>query len=140
MIKYALRCDLQHEFEAWFQNSDRFDEQKAAGSIHCPVCGSHAVEKAPMAPRINNGSLTAQSSASDDQRAALRQAALELRQAVEEKCDYVGTNFAEEARKIHYGEVDERNIYGEASLEESKELSDEGIEVMILPWTEQNDA
>jgi hypothetical protein len=133
MIVYQLRCDKDHAFEAWFRDSAAFDRQKKAQRVNCPTCGSCKVDKAPMAPRLTKsrnggGELAAQNT----QR--LLEAARELRQHVERNCDYVGERFAEEARRIHYGESDPRGIYGEASEQEATELKEEGVSFARVPW------
>lgn len=167
MILYRVRCSGDHEFEAWFKDSATYDEQAAAGVIVCPECGDTAVSKAMMAPRIGKGSGAPARIAARDEKdagsgdeagagsagagrptrtyaharsAGMRQALAELRRKVEETCDYVGPEFAEEARKIHYGEADERNIYGEATDAEAEELSDEGIKVGKIPWLQRTDS
>ncbi len=144
MIKYNLKCEHNHVFEAWFKNSSAYDEQSAKGIISCAICGSGTVEKAPMAPSVpRKGS--AKSAKADTADAASQMsvavnALREMRKTVEENCDYVGEKFAEEARKIHYGEVEERGIYGEATAEERTELEEEGVELATIPWVPSSDA
>jgi hypothetical protein len=113
-----------------------FDKQSAGGKITCPQCGNNDVTKAPMAPRVAR-SRKAEATASPAQ---LRTALQELRRHVETNCDYVGERFAEEARRIHYGESDPRGIYGETSAEDAAGLADEGIEVSRIPWLPRSDA
>ena len=140
MIKYDLKCENAHVFEAWFKNSASFDEQADAGDVVCAVCGSTAVSKAPMAPSVSRKGTMKSSERDDTAKQEASQAAMvmlalrQLRESVEENCDYVGTRFAEEARKIHYGEVERHGIYGEATAEESRELSEEGVEITEIPW------
>lgn len=135
MIKYDLKCEQDHRFEAWFRDSAGYDEQRAAGEVTCPHCGSTAVEKAPMAPRLaGNGKAKA------EMLARMRTELTALRQKVEENCDYVGPRFAEEARKIHYGESEARGIYGETSADEAKELADEGVAFSRVPWLPKDNA
>ena len=136
MIRFSLRCSEGHEFEAWFRDGDAFDAQQQAGEITCPECGEAHVEKALMAPSIGRSHKKALPFSPAQMRAAL----VELRRQVEANCDYVGERFAEEARKIHYGEVDPHGIYGEATAEESRELDDEGISVGRIPWVPTTDA
>lgn len=166
MILYRLRCSGDHVFEAWFKDSATYDEQAASGAVACPDCGDTAVAKAPMAPRIAKGrgapAHAAPREAGGDEAnagagaapnagrpartyaharsAEMRRALAELRRKVEETCDYVGPEFAEEARKIHYGEADGRNIYGEATDDEAAELVDEGIRVGKIPWLQRTDS
>ena len=136
MILFTLRCAAGHEFEGWFRDGDGFEAQQKAGEITCPQCGDSQVEKALMAPNItrSRGKAPALSPAQ------LRAALVELRRQVETNCDYVGERFAEEARKIHYGEAGPHGIYGEASADESRELAEEGIEIGRIPWISPTDA
>ena len=131
MIVYHLRCSDGHEFEGWFGGSGAFDEQAAEGKLVCPVCESRSVTKAPMAPALP-ASVGTRSSAPEEMR-KMRQFVTGLRKYVEQNAEYVGPKFPEEARKIHYGETDERHIYGEATLEEAKDLVEEGVDVAPLP-------
>ncbi len=140
MIKYDLRCEQDHEFEAWFPNSGTCDEQMAGGEVLCPHCGSADVRKALMAPSI------AKSETVDPERKRAMAMAQkvhlmrEFRRYVEENSDNVGADFPEEARRIHYGESEHRNIYGEAKLSEAKELIEEGIDVFPVPGRFRDDA
>jgi hypothetical protein len=135
MILYALRCAEGHEFDGWFRDGDAFDAQQKGGEIACPECGDSRVEKAVMAPSIGHSRNRMPVSP-----VQMRAALVELRRQVETNCDYVGPRFAEEARKIHYGEIDARGIYGEATAEESRELKDEGISFGKIPWVPTSDA
>lgn len=136
MILYDLRCSGDHAFEGWFKDSETFDEQAEAGVVVCPVCGVTAVSKAPMAPRLSKS----RGDGDMPKLAETREALLKLRSEVESNCDYVGGGFAEEARKIHYGETDRRDIYGETSDEEARELTEEGIKVGRIPWIPRTDS
>ena len=150
MILYDLRCRRGHVFEAWFRDSAAYDDQAAAGKVLCPACGSRKVEKALMAPRLSKGQDTAKkpeakpkvpvARAETDKAAETMRELAELRQKVEENFDYVGPNFAEEARKIHYGEADAHNIYGETSDEEAEALKDEGVSFGRIPWVPRHDS
>ena len=135
MILFTLRCASGHEFEAWFRDGEGFEAQQKASEIACPHCGDLQVEKAVMAPNISRSRERKAPISPAQMRAAL----VELRRQVETNCDYVGPRFAEEARRIHYGEADPHGIYGEASNEESRALADEGIEFGRIPWI-QTDA
>ncbi|HZT87336.1 MAG TPA: DUF1178 family protein [Stellaceae bacterium] len=135
MILFTLRCAAGHEFEAWFRDGAAYEAQHEAKEIACPVCGDATVEKALMSPRIGRSR-----PAGLPTPAQLRAALTELRQQVEKNCDYVGERFAEEARRIHYGESDPRGIYGEASREESHALAEEGIQFGWIPWIPATDA
>jgi hypothetical protein len=139
MIKYELKCRKDHVFEGWFYDSATYDEQAASGKVVCPVCNSRKVSKAPMAPRIGK-SKGEKAAAEAKEMAAAMKVLGEIRDHVEKNADYVGDQFAEEARKIHYGETDKRNIYGEATKEEAKELVEEGVDVAMIPWLPRSDA
>jgi hypothetical protein len=146
MILYDLRCEKGHTFEAWFRDSRTYEAQVAAGEVPCPTCGATRVEKALMAPNVSGAkkkdpeALPTKAAMETKQAAEVRKALLEMREKVEENFDYVGDRFAEEARKIHYGETDSRNIYGETTPEEAKSLDDEGVEVQRIPWLPRNDS
>jgi hypothetical protein len=136
LIVYRLVCSSGHEFEGWFTNSAMFDEQAAKHALDCPVCGDTDVKKAIMAPAIGKAAeqVTAVSAQNEqpDQR-KIRQFMAGYRKFIEANAEYVGPSFPEEARKIHYGEADERHIYGESTLREARELVEEGIEIAPLP-------
>jgi hypothetical protein len=131
MIVYNLRCKDSHEFEGWFKDSSAFDEQAAKGKLVCPICNSKKVEKAIMAPTVS-GAKKSNLSAPEEIR-KMRQFMTGLRKHVLENAENVGPKFAEEARKIHYGEIEERPIYGETTLKEAIELVEEGVDVAPLP-------
>ncbi len=131
MIAYSLRCHKGHEFEGWFRDSLAFDEQSASGHLSCPSCKSIRIEKAIMAPAVSGTKKTARTKAAEAKQ--MRQFATGLRKYVQQNADYVGPNFAEEARKIHYGETPDRHIYGEATARDAKDLVEEGIDVAPLP-------
>lgn len=133
MIVYNLKCHKGHEFEAWFRDSAAFDGQRASGDVRCPSCGTRKVDKALMAPNLGKAKSDAPKSKEPPEQ-QVRKALAEMRKQVEANCDYVGAQFPEEARKIHYGESDPRGIYGESSLEEAKALEEEGVEVQRIPW------
>ncbi|HVI90824.1 MAG TPA: DUF1178 family protein [Dongiaceae bacterium] len=141
MILYQLQCQKEHQFETWFKDGQTCDKQLARKSVECPVCGSKSVSKALMAPRIAGG----EKARSEQKQMAIAAAEMkrqlqEIRAQVEDNCDYVGDRFAEEARKIHYGETEARGIYGDASDDDFQELNDEGIEVARIPWLPRSDA
>lgn len=154
MIRYALACERGHDFESWFQDSAAYDKQAKRGLVTCPLCGSAKVEKAIMAPRLSvtatkkrppaaaatptPESATAAAPAApvamiSPQEQELRTKLKELRDHLTKNADNVGPKFPEEARKMHYGETEHRSIYGVASPEEAKELSEEGVEFHPLP-------
>lgn len=134
MIRYALQCDHEHEFEAWFSTSADYDVQAGRGLVECPFCGSHQVSKQIMAPAVAG---TKKRGPAPDAGAKLQsmmmEAAREVRAHVEENFDYVGDAFAREARDIHEGRSEKREIYGQASPAEVKKLKDDGVPVAPLP-------
>lgn len=132
MIRYALVCEHAHEFEGWFASSDAFDDQSARGLVECPVCASPAVRKQIMAPAVSGTKRTAPSDAQPT-REMVMEAMGRVRRHVEENFDYVGDAFAEEARAIHEGRSEDRDIYGEATATEVRELAEEGVKVAPLP-------
>jgi len=131
VIVYSLSCNKGHEFEGWFRDSAAFDEQAQGGKLVCPSCGTRKVSKAMMAPAVSGTRKKSEPSANELRQ--MRQFMTGLRKHIEQNADYVGPEFPEEARKIHYGEVEQRQIYGEATLEEAKELIEEGVDVAPLP-------
>lgn len=155
MIHYQLRCAAEHEFDGWFASSASFDAQASRGLVECPTCGSGKVERALMAPAVPKKGKPLRRRPKPDQSEAAAPAPMavagegvpdqvramlqKLRAEVERNCDYVGAEFAEEARRIHKGEADARGIYGEATPDEAEALAEEGIEVAKIPWVPRAD-
>jgi hypothetical protein len=152
MIRYNLRCEKGHAFESWFQSSSAYETQEKRALVSCPGCGSTKVERAIMAPQIvskkkpHTEPAPASASAAPAEQAApsstplmmaqereLRAKLKELRDHIVKNADNVGERFPNEARKMHYGDIEHRPIYGEASPEEARSLIDEGVEVSPLP-------
>ena len=168
MIHYQLRCTAtaeEHAFDGWYKDSAAFEKLAKAGLVECPVCGGTKVERALMAPAIPKKGRPARNAkpeapppapapvvapdappappapvAAGPMPAQLRALLARMRAEVEKQCDYVGKDFAEEARKIHKGEAEARGIYGEASDAEAEALKDEGIEIARIPWVPSSDA
>lgn len=148
MIHYQVRCSAGHEFDGWFRDSGAFETQTRSGLIECPECGDTHIERALMnpfvgrkkeggavAPRTEKPAEPPQGVAAGGQMPDQMRAMLQkLRAEVERNCDYVGADFADEARRIHNGESDRRGIYGEASPDQAESLAEEGIEVARIPW------
>lgn len=158
MILYRLRCSKGHEFDSWFKDSKTYERQEKKSLVGCAVCGDAKVTRALMSPRLgrkgNAIAAEAPAVAEPDPAPApapapappemaalarqmpkeLREALLKVRAEVEKNCEHVGDKFADEARKIHYGESDKRGIYGETTDREAEELAEEGIEFGRLPW------
>jgi hypothetical protein len=144
MIRYSLRCEAGHEFESWFQDSAAYDKQVKRKLVACPVCDSVKVEKAIMAPRIarKRSDKSAPTRPNENpaptpmlmsQENELRTKLRELRDFVKSNAEDVGQQFPNEARKMHYGEIKHRPIYGEATPDDAKSLVEEGVDVMPLP-------
>ena len=150
MIRYNLQCDAGHGFDGWFRNSEAYERQAESGALACPACGSTRVGKALMAPHVAKGVRAAdapvphapeppgaaeeQPVVMPDPRAlAMMELFRRIREEVKANADYVGDRFPEEARRIHYEEVEPHGIYGEATVEEAAALHEEGIEVYPLP-------
>ena len=133
MIRYALHCDLSHAFEAWFGSSADYDEQAARGLVECPVCGSTSVSKQIMAPAVAGTKKTDAPELAAKMQTMMMQAAREVRSHVEQNFDYVGDAFAREARDIHEGRSEKREIYGEATPAEVRKLRDDGVPCAPLP-------
>ena len=142
MIRYALNCDQGHEFDSWFQSSSAYDKQIKRGLLACPHCGSAKVDKAIMAPRLSGtnkeeaepvAAKKAPLAMLSPQEQEIRSKLKELRDHLTKNAENVGQKFPDEARKMHYGDIEHRSIYGEASPEEAKDLADEGIEFHPLP-------
>lgn len=152
MIQYTLKCSEGHRFDSWFQSGDAFDKLVQASMVTCPECGATQVEKAIMAPRVRPARTAAQPEVpvpspvvAEKPEAApqqslsapnseLEKAVKELRKRVEANSDYVGADFAKEARAMHLGDAPERSIYGEAKPEDAKSLIEDGVAVMPLPF------
>ena len=140
MIVYQLTCKNEHEFEAWFRDIAACDAQIAEGKVICPHCGVSSARKSLMTPNVApKGSGSTADKPSARQTAMLKELR-KLRRKVEENCDYVGPRFAEEARRIHYGEIDSHAIYGETSPQEAQALNEEGIEFGRIPWAPRLDS
>jgi hypothetical protein len=133
MIRYALRCDHEHQFEAWFADSDGYDDQAARGLVECPFCASKQVRKAIMAPAVAGTKKTAAPDAGPQMQTMVMEAMAKVREHVEAEFDYVGDAFAREARAIHEGVSEHRDIYGEATPAEVKALKEDGVPVAPLP-------
>ena len=161
MIHYDLRCGDGHAFDGWFKNSATFDAQAKAGLIECPVCAGTSVMRALMAPRLHKGVAAPAAAAPVEAKAEqskavaapeamavggapalpdqVRAVLQRIRAEVEQKCDYVGNRFAEEARAMHAGESERRSIYGQTTPEQAEALADEGIDIARIPWVPRAD-
>jgi hypothetical protein len=157
MIHYNLRCSADHGFDGWFNDSASFDKQAKRGLVECPVCGDTKVERALMTPAVSTSRAVAPVETVPETQTEVLPPAVptiagggrlpaqmiamlqKLRAEVEKNCDYVGPQLAEEARKIHRGESEERAIYGETTSDEAEALAEEGIELRQIPWVPRAD-
>ena len=134
MITYSLRCAEGHDFEAWFRNGGDYDAQSQRGLVTCPTCGSAEVNKALMAPAVSTGKQREKLAlAAGAEQAKMIAQLQDLARKVRSSAENVGDKFAEEARKIHFGETEARGIYGEATLDEAKSLAEDGVGFLPLP-------
>jgi hypothetical protein len=145
MIRYSLKCGQAHEFEAWFRSSAAYEEQRASGHVCCAVCGSTEVEKALMTPGVT-GERKGKRNEPDEAGPSLSKPGspaeamlAEMRRKIETTSDYVGKEFATEARRIHEGESNKRAIWGEASLDDARALKEDGVPVAPIPWMRRTD-
>ena len=141
MIKFTLQCQAGHEFEGWFRDNAAFEDQAGKGVLTCPVCGDVRIAKSIMAPAVRTSENAAAARA--EQRARMKVFMQQLRAAhehVEKNFENVGERFAEEARAIHYGEKEQRDIFGQTTLEEAQSLHEEGIGFGFLPPLPKADA
>lgn len=149
MIHYQLRCAQDHGFDGWFKDSAAFEAQADRGLVACPECGETKVNRALMAPKVARRRETvdqsgqAQAGRQPEKQAvlpdAVRAALQRLRAEVEKRCDYVGSDFAEEARRMHRGESERAGIYGEATPDQAEALAEEGVQVAHIPWLPRAD-
>lgn len=157
MIHYDLRCDDGHEFDGWFKGSAAFDRLAKAKLLTCPQCGGSTVDRAMMAPRIAKRARPMPTPMRDEPAApaeapkpapalagpipdGLRAVLAKLRDEVESRCDYLGADFAEEARRIHEGSAPARGIYAEATPDDIESLLDDGIDITPIPWVPRSDS
>jgi hypothetical protein len=134
MIRFSLRCEHDHEFDGWFRDGADYDTQRKRGLVSCPACNSGKVEKALMAPSVSTARRKEKVAlAVGEEQRKLMGKLREMTKKVRENADYVGDRFAEEARKIHFGETEARGIYGEATPDEAKGLIEDGVDFMPLP-------
>ena len=145
MIRYSLKCDREHVFESWFKSAGAFDALKNAGHFSCPTCGSAEISKAIMSPQVSTSKKQTENApvethALSAPSSPVEEAIANLRKAVEESSEYVGTSFAETARKMHDGDIEHRSIHGEASRGDAKSLIDDGVPVLPLPFSPKSKA
>lgn len=136
MISYTLKCEEGHQFDSWFASASAYDALEKAGHLSCAICGSAKVTKSLMAPRVSTAEADdAPVPVLSNPQSDVEKAVEELRQKVEANSDYVGADFADQARAMHEGTAPERSIYGEARADQAKKLVEDGVPVVPLPFT-----
>lgn len=139
MILYTLKCKEDHSFESWFRNSQSFDAQKEKKLIHCPICGISEISKAVMAPRIGKKQSTLDSSSQTDLGKA-HLAVQEIKTYLKKHATNVGNDLYNQAQKMNDGDIPPKSIYGRATVEQVKDLEDQDIAILPLPWVDREDA
>ena len=139
MIKYNLKCKNKHEFESWFLDSKEFEKLKSKKMIECLQCGTKTIEKSIMSPNVLNNGEKGNNSKPYKQFKKIREDLLKMRKFVEKNFEYVGKDFPREVRNIYYDKRKNKNIYGNATSEETEELKEEGIELTSIPWIDKRD-
>ena len=134
MIKYNLKCKNKHEFESWFSSSKEFEKLKSKKIIECTLCGTKNVQKSIMSPSIISKEQKEKNIKSTRYIKKIRKDLLKMRSFIEKNFKYVGDNLPQEVRNIYYDKSKIKNIYGKATLEETEELREEGIELTTIPW------
>ena len=138
MIKYNLTCECSYVFDSWFSSSEEFERLKKGKFLVCPDCDSKNIKKSIMSPNLSNK--TKKKLKVDKFTKDINKKLLEFRTYIEKNCKYVGNNFVQEARSIHYDKKTSKGIYGKATPEETAELEEEGIEVATIPWIDKPDS
>tara|TARA_B100001996_G_C18622187_1_gene578175 strand:- start:492 stop:917 length:426 start_codon:yes stop_codon:yes gene_type:complete len=134
MIKYNLKCKNKHEFESWFLDSKEFEKLKSKNIIECTFCGTNVIEKSIMSPNVLNNEEKENNTKSSKHIQKTREDLLKMKKFVEKNFEYVGKDFPREVRNIYYDKRKNKNIYGNATEEETEELKEEGIELTTIPW------
>ena len=134
MIKYTLKCKNKHEFESWFLDSKEYEKLKSNKLIECSQCGTKIIEKSIMSPHVSNKDEKEKKTKTNNHLKKIREDLLKMRSFVEKNFEYVGKDFTKEVRNIYYDKSKNKNIYGKATLEETEELREEGIELTTIPW------
>jgi hypothetical protein len=139
MIKYNLKCAKNHEFESWFSSSSEFEKLKITKMLECIFCNSLNIEKSIMSPTVLKSKNEIKKNASNKEIINTKKKLIEIRNFVEKNFEFVGDNFATKARDIYYNENKNKNIYGMASKKEKKELLDEGVDLITIPWIDKKE-
>ena len=139
MIKYNLKCKNKHEFESWFSNSKEFEKLRSKKMIECIYCKSKEIEKSIMSPLVLNKEEKTKKEKSLEDFKKVKKELVKIRKFVEKNYENVGKNFSREVRNVYYDNRKNKNIYGQATPEETDELKEEGIEVASIPWVDKNE-
>ena len=134
MINYTLKCDQNHTFDSWFKSAEAFEMLVKKSMVVCSECGSTKITKAIMTPSVSTSRKKDKKNQELEKKSKIKNDILELKKKIEANSEYVGNNFANEARSMYLGETPERSIYGEAKADDAKKLIDDGIPVMPLPF------
>ena len=139
MIKYNLKCENEHEFESWFSNSEEFEKLNQRDLLECIYCSSKKIKKSIMAPMVSYSEKNIKQikEISKDFKRHKEQL-LNLRKFIENNFDYVGKDFSKKVREIYYDKKSNKAIYGTASPDERKELEEEGIDLLSIPWVDKD--
>jgi|TARA_B110000967_G_C18413296_1_gene330299 hypothetical protein len=139
MIKYLLKCNKKHEFESWFSESKEYEKLKKKNLIECIFCKSKNVNKSIMSPNVNVKDKTKEKQFDSKEFNRIKKDLIKIRKFVKKNFKFVGDKFPKEAREIYYDNKQNKNIYGTATLQESKELEEEGIDLVSIPWVENKE-
>ena len=139
MIKYLLKCNKKHEFESWFSESKEYEKLKKKNLIECIFCKSKNVNKSIMSPNVNVKDKTKEKQFDSKEFNRIKKDLIKIRKFVKKNFKFVGDRFPKEAREIYYDNKQNKNIYGTATLQESKELEEEGIDLVSIPWVENKE-
>jgi len=138
MIKYNLKCENKHEFESWFSDSKEFEKLKKKKLLECIYCNSKSVEKSIMSPRVVNSKESFSYDRNKEKELKKLKGDLKkLRKFVDKNFEFVGDNFAKKVREVYYDQSRKKNIYGTTTNKERDELLDEGIDLVSVPWVEE---
>ena len=138
MIKYNLKCKNKHEFEGWFSDSKEFEKLKAKRLIECSYCKNTSVQKSIMSPSILNKDQTMKDINFSKKYKKVRENLYKIKNFIEKNFEYVGEDFSKKVREIYYDKKNNKTIYGITSPEERKELKEEGIDLLSIPWVDKN--
>ena len=138
MIKYILKCSNKHEFESWFSNSNEYEKLKKKKLIECIFCNSKQVQKSIMSPQISNSYSNKNKNFAEQEVNSVKKELIKIREFVEKNFEFVGDKFAKKVRDVYYDKETKKSIYGTTTPEEKKELEEEGIDLLSIPWVSKD--